>query len=98
MRADHSDLVIGMDIGSIVAGVIGGSRFIYDVYGDAVNTASRMESNGLPNRIQLTERVAQRLGDRFELVERGVIDIKGKGPTPTWFLTGQKDTDPIPAQ
>ncbi len=94
----HLQMRFGMDIGSIVAGVIGESRFIYDVYGDAVNTASRMESNGLPNRIQLTERVAQRLGDRFELVERGVIDIKGKGPTPTWFLTGQKDTDPIPAQ
>lgn len=76
----------GMDVGPVVAGVIGESRFLYDVYGDAVNTASRMESNGVPGRIQVTERVVAALDPGFVLEERGVIDIKGKGPTATWFL------------
>ena len=76
----------GMDVGPIVAGVIGESRFIYDVYGDAVNTASRMESNGVPDRIQVTEAIVSALDGRFTITERGTIDIKGKGPMRTWFL------------
>lgn len=78
----------GMDLGPLIAGVIGESRLIYDVYGDTVNTASRMESEGLPGRIQVTERVAGRLSADFVVTERGIVDIKGKGPTRTFFLDG----------
>ena len=76
----------GMDVGPLVAGVIGESRFIYDVYGDTVNTASRMESNGVAGRIQLSERAARELRDAFELEDRGVVAIKGKGESHTYFL------------
>lgn len=78
----------GMDVGPVVAGVIGESRFIYDVYGDTVNTASRMESNGVPNKIQITGRAAERLEARFMVTERGHVEIKGKGTVPTYFLEG----------
>jgi adenylate cyclase len=78
----------GMDVGPVVAGVIGESRFIYDVYGDTVNTASRMESNGVPNKIQITGRVAEQLDERFLVTERGAIEIKGKGTVTTFFLEG----------
>ncbi len=80
----------GMDVGPVVAGVIGESRFIYDVYGDTVNTASRMESNGVPNKIQVTQRAADLLDDRFIVSERGSIDIKGKGLVKTFFLEGTR--------
>lgn len=76
----------GLDVGPLVAGVIGESRFIYDVYGDTVNTASRMESNGVAGRIQLSERAADELRDTFELEDRGVIAVKGKGESRTYFL------------
>ena len=77
-----------MDVGPVVAGVIGESRFIYDVYGDTVNTACRMESNGVPNKIQITGRVAEQLDERFLVTERGPIEIKGKGRITTFFLEG----------
>jgi class 3 adenylate cyclase len=81
---------IGMHAGPAVAGVIGAKKFIYDVWGDTVNTASRLESNGLPQRIQVTDSVQQRLADRFEFEPRGTIELKGMGPTRTWFLRGHK--------
>jgi class 3 adenylate cyclase len=79
---------IGINTGPVVAGVIGRQKFIYDVWGDTVNTASRMESLGLPGRIQVTQVVYERLRDRFHFEQRGSVDVKGKGRMETWFLTG----------
>jgi adenylate cyclase len=80
---------IGIHCGPVVAGVIGTKKFIYDVWGDTVNLASRMESQGVPGRIQVSHAVMERLGDGFRCEPRGLIDIKGKGPTPTYFLVGR---------
>jgi adenylate cyclase len=70
--------------------VIGRSKFIYDLWGDTVNTASRMESHGLPGAIQVTERAYQRLRARYELLPRGTIDVKGKGPMTTYLLIARR--------
>ena len=77
---------IGIDTGPLVAGVIGRAKFSYDLWGDTVNTASRMESSGEPGRIHVTERVRAALDGRFELVARGELPIKGKGVMRTYFL------------
>jgi class 3 adenylate cyclase/NAD(P)-dependent dehydrogenase (short-subunit alcohol dehydrogenase family) len=81
---------IGMQTGDAVAGVIGRQKFVYDLWGDTVNTASRMETYGVGGQIQCTERVYQRLNDRFDFTPRGEIDIKGKGSMSTYFLTGAR--------
>jgi adenylate cyclase len=73
------ELRIGIDSGPVIAGVIGRAKFIYDLWGDTVNTASRMESHALPSTIQVTQRTYDRLRDRFELRPRGTIEVKGKG-------------------
>jgi class 3 adenylate cyclase len=80
---------IGMHCGPVVAGVIGTRKFIYDIWGDTVNVASRMESHGVPGRIQVTHAVAERLEGTFRIEPRGLVDVKGKGPTPTYFLEGR---------
>lgn len=77
---------IGIDTGPAVAGVIGRRKFIYDLWGDTVNTASRMESHGLPGEIQVTERVAAALGPGFTVRPRGRILVKSKGPMATFLL------------
>jgi adenylate cyclase len=91
---------IGIDTGAVVAGVIGKRKFLYDLWGDIVSTASRMESHGLPGRIQVTDSTRQRLGAPFMLEERGVIHVKGKGKMHTWFLNGRDGatnvTQPVP--
>jgi guanylate cyclase len=78
---------IGMDVGPAVAGVIGEAKFAWDLYGDVVNTAARMESQGLPGRVQMTERFRNRLPAGYAWEERGLVDIKGKGPLRTYLLT-----------
>ena len=77
---------VGIHCGPVVAGVIGTKKFIYDIWGDTVNLASRMESLGVPGRVQVSGAVMERLRGAFVLEPRGLIDVKGKGPTPTWFL------------
>ncbi|MFN2162939.1 MAG: adenylate/guanylate cyclase domain-containing protein, partial [Candidatus Promineifilaceae bacterium] len=79
-------LRVGINTGPIVAGVIGRQKFIYDLWGDAVNVASRMESNGLANQIQVTEAVKEKLDYRYRFQERDPIYIKGKGMMVTYLL------------
>jgi class 3 adenylate cyclase len=85
-------LRMGIDSGPVVAGVIGRRKFIYDLWGDTVNTASRMESHGVPGEIQVTERVVAALDGGYRLEPRGTIEVKGKGPMPTWLLRGRAET------
>jgi adenylate cyclase len=85
-------LRIGIDSGPVVAGVIGRRKFSYDLWGDTVNSASRMESHGVPGRVQVTERVARAAQHQFEFEPRGPIDVKGKGPMRTYLLVGPRDT------
>src|SRR5260221_14329029 len=81
---------VGINVGPAVAGVIGLRKFIYDVWGDTVNTASRMESTGVPNRIQVTPETYARLRDEFVFERRGPVEVKGKGLIETWFLVGRR--------
>ena len=80
---------IGIHTGPIIAGVIGTHKFAYDVWGDTVNTASRMESHSLPGRIQLSGATRVALGNGFKLERRGMIEVKGKGMMETYFLNGR---------
>jgi adenylate cyclase len=88
-RLHTMKLRIGISTGAVVAGVIGKRKFHYDLWGDAVNTASRMESQGVSGRIQVTDSTRLRLGDPFILEKRGAMEIKGKGEMHTWFLNGR---------
>ena len=85
---------IGINSGPVVAGVIGHSKFHYDVWGDAVNTASRMESHGVPGKIQITPATYEMVKDEFVCAPRGTIDVKGKGEMETWFLEGVRGVGP----
>jgi adenylate cyclase len=80
---------IGIHTGPVVAGVIGKRKFIYDMWGDTVNTASRMESSGVAQEIQLTRTTYERLVGKFEMEGRGTIQVKGKGEMETYLLKGE---------
>jgi adenylate cyclase len=81
-------LRIGLCTGPVIAGIIGQNKFIYDLWGNTVNTASRMESHGLPGRTQVAATTYECLRDRFRFEERGAIEVKGKGSMKTYFLGG----------
>jgi adenylate cyclase len=89
-KGDAALMRIGIASGPVVAGVIGTRKFFYDVWGDAVNTASRMESTGEAGKIQVARETRDLLADGFVLEERGVIDVRGKGSMQTWFLIERK--------
>jgi adenylate cyclase len=89
---DAMNVRIGMATGPAVAGVIGTRKFAYDLWGDTVNTAARMESNGTPGEIQVSDIVHERLGARFRFSEAHIVNLKGKGPTPARFLIGRNGT------
>ena len=85
---------IGINTGPVVAGIIGRQKFIYDLWGDAVNVASRMESQGTAGAIQITQRLYQLISDEFVCINQGLIDVKGKGPMAVWHVVGVRPTDP----
>jgi guanylate cyclase len=82
---------VGINSGPLVAGVIGRSKFQYDLWGDTVNVASRMESHGVAGQVHVTKATYELLKDDFECVCRGEVQIKGKGNMETWFVVGPKD-------
>jgi adenylate cyclase len=81
-----------------VAGVIGRKKFIYDLWGDTVNTASRMESHGVAGRVQVTEATRALIEREFCVEPRGVIPVKGKGEMPVWFVSGRREVQPSLAE
>ena len=84
------ELRIGINSGPVVAGVIGRRKFLYDLWGDAVNTASRMESGGTPNHIQVTRATYELIREAFVCEPRGTIPVKGKGEMETWYLVRKR--------
>ncbi|WP_082686601.1 adenylate/guanylate cyclase domain-containing protein [Mycobacterium sp. IS-3022] len=88
-------LRIGLAAGPVVAGVVGARKFFYDVWGDAVNVASRMETTDVEGRIQVPHDVYERLRSTFVLEPRGEVDVKGKGVMRTWYLVGRRDDSAV---
>ena len=88
---------IGINSGHVIAGIIGRKRFIYDLWGDAVNVAASMESHGSPSRIHVSEATRAELGDQVELEFRGMVDIRSRGPMPTYFIVRPEASQEPPA-
>jgi guanylate cyclase len=93
-HGQHLNFRIGINSGPLVAGVIGRSKFQYDLWGDTVNVASRMESHGVAGKVQVTRATYELLKDDFDCIGRGEVQIKGKGNMETWFVVAQKDRPP----
>ena len=82
---------IGINSGSMIAGVIGRRKFVYDVWGDAVNIASRMESHGLGGAVQITRATFELIKDEFVCEPRGTVNVKGKGEMEVWLVLSAKE-------
>jgi class 3 adenylate cyclase len=89
-QGENIQIRIGINTGVVVAGVIGTKKFIYDLWGDAVNVASRMESSGQPGSIQVTAGTYERLKNKYVFQKRGAIEVKGKGEMVTYWLIGSQ--------
>ena len=89
-KHENLDIRIGIHTGPLIAGVIGNKKLTYDIWGDAVNIASRMESHSLNGKIQITEPTYNLIKEKFLIEERGIIDVKGKGEMKTYFLISKK--------
>jgi class 3 adenylate cyclase len=87
-------LRIGIHTGPVVAGIIGRHKFIYDLWGDTVNLASRMESHGIPDSIQVTQPVFEKLSGHYSFRKRGPVEVKGKGIVETWILDSSEPIGP----
>jgi class 3 adenylate cyclase len=93
-QGNHLEVRIGLHSGPVTAGIIGSRKFAYDIWGDTVNIASRMESHGVPGQIHVSETSRNLMGDRFGFEDRGWVDIKGKGRMRTFFLTDRRPSVP----
>ncbi|HLA06763.1 MAG TPA: adenylate/guanylate cyclase domain-containing protein [Anaerolineales bacterium] len=82
---------IGINSGSMIAGVIGRRKFVYDVWGDAVNIASRMESHGLGGAVQITNATYELIKDEFVCEPRGTVNVKGKGEMEVWLVISERE-------
>jgi len=92
-NGQHVNFRIGINSGSMIAGVIGSRKFVYDVWGDAVNIASRMESHGLGGAVQITRATYELIKDEFVCEPRGTVNVKGKGEMEVWLVVSKKSED-----